>query len=36
MVKNGWIEDDNAEFIIPVFEQYEYDKEKPGVYITII
>ena len=36
MVKNGWIEDDNAEFMIPVFEQYEYDKEKPGVYITII
>ena len=36
MVKNGWIEEDNAEFMIPVFEQYEYDKEKPGVYITII
>jgi len=36
MVKNGWIEDDNAEFMIPVFEQYEYNKDNPGVYITII
>ena len=36
MVKNGWIEDDNAEFIIPVFERYEYNKNKPGVIIEII
>ena len=36
MVKNGWIEDDNAEFIIPVFERYKYDKNKPGVIIEII
>ena len=36
MVKNGWIEDDNTEFIIPYFEPYEYDKENPGVYIRII
>lgn len=36
MVKNNWIEDDNAEYMIPVFEQYEYDKENPGVYITIL
>ena len=27
MVKYGWIEDDNAEFIIPAFEQYTYDKK---------
>ena len=36
MVKAGWIEDDNAEFIIPVFERYKYNKEKPGVIIEII
>jgi hypothetical protein len=36
MVKAGWIEDDNAEFILPVFIQYTYDKEKPGVYIEIL
>jgi hypothetical protein len=36
MVKNGWIEDDNMNFIIPVFEPYEYDKENPGVIIKII
>lgn len=36
MVKAGWIEDDNAEFILPVFIQYTYDKENPGVYIEIL
>ena len=36
MVKHGWMEDDNAEFIIPVFERYKYDKEKPGVIIEIV
>ncbi len=36
MVKNGWIEDDNMEYIIPVFKPYKYDKEKPGVIIEII
>ena len=36
MVKHGWIEDDNAEFIIPAFEQYTYDKENPGVIIKIL
>ena len=36
MVSYGWIEDDNCEFIIPVFEPYSYDKEKPGVIIKII
>ena len=36
MVKYGWIEDDNAEFIIPAFEQYTYDKANPGVYIEIL
>ena len=36
MVKGGWIEDDNAEFILPVFIQYTYDKKNPGVYIEIL
>ena len=35
MVKYGWIEDDNCEFVIPIFEPYEYDKEYPGVWIEI-
>lgn len=36
MVKYGWIPDDNADIIIPVFEQYEYNKENPGVMIKIL
>lgn len=36
MVKHGWIEDDNAEYILPVFIQYSYDKTNPGVFIEII
>jgi len=36
MVKHGWIEDDNCEFIIPAFEEFEYNKENPGVEIKII
>lgn len=35
MVEYGYILDDNADEIIPVFEPYEYDKENPGVYISI-
>ena len=36
MSKYGWIEDDNADVIIPVFKQYEYNKEAPGVWIEIL
>jgi len=36
MVKYGWIEDDNAEFIIPAFKEYSYDKKNPGVWIELI
>lgn len=36
MVRYGWIPDDNADIIVPVFEQYEYNKENPGVYIRIL
>lgn len=35
MVRNGWIDDDNADEIIPIFLPYEYDKEKPGVHIKV-
>jgi len=35
MVKHGWLEDDNCEILIPVFEPYEYDKENPGVIISL-
>ncbi len=36
MVTHGWLEDDNAENILPAFIQYEYSKEEPGVYIEIL
>ena len=36
MVEHGWLLDDCADIVIPVFEQYEYNKETPGVYITIL
>jgi len=36
MTKYGWIPDDNCEEMIPVFEEYEYDKENPGTYIEIL
>ena len=36
MVRYEWIEDDNADIIIPVFKEYEYDKANPGVLITIL
>ena len=34
--KNKWLDDDNCEEIIPIFEKYEYDKEKPGVIISVL
>ena len=36
MVKYGYIEDDNCEFIKPSFEDYVYDKENPGVEIRVL
>ena len=36
MVKYGWIVDDNADFIIPDFDAYTYDKNDPGVWIELI
>lgn len=35
MVKHNWIDDDNADNIIPIFSEYKYDKKKPGVIIEI-
>jgi len=35
MVEHGWIEDDNADIILPAFKPYHYDKRQPGVYIEI-
>ena len=36
MVKYGYIEDDNCEYIIPSFETYEYNKENSGVTIKVL
>lgn len=36
MVHHGWLEDDNADEIIPVFAPYEYDKDNPGVFIRVL
>jgi len=36
MVKHKWIEDDNADYMLPVFKQYTYDKDNSGVFITVI
>jgi hypothetical protein len=36
MVDAGWVEDDNADEILPRFLPYRYDKEKPGVYISVV
>ena len=36
MVKHGWIKDDNADELMPIFDYYEYDKENPGVEITVL
>lgn len=35
MVKHKWIEDDNADELLPVLEPYRYSKEYPGVEIWI-
>jgi hypothetical protein len=35
MVEYGWLDDDNADEVIPVFEPYEYNKDKPGVIIKV-
>lgn len=34
MVKAEWVEDDNADFFVPVFLGYCVDKDNPGVYLV--
>jgi Holliday junction resolvase RusA-like endonuclease len=36
MVAHGWLEDDNADEIIPVIVPFKYDKMNPGVYIRVL
>lgn len=36
MVKAGWIEDDNANELLPIFEPYEVDSKNPRVEISIL
>ena len=36
MVKYGWIDDDNADEMLPIFVKFEYNKEAPGVYINVL
>ena len=36
MVKDDYIEDENCDCMVPCFEQYEYNKEQPGVIIKIL
>jgi Holliday junction resolvase RusA-like endonuclease len=36
MVKHEWIEDDNADLLLPVFTNFKYDKDNPGVIIRIL
>lgn len=35
MVRYGWINDDNADEIIPVLKKYQYNKSDPGVIISV-
>ena len=35
MVKYQWLEDDSSDHLLPIFDLYEYSKDKPGVLITI-
>jgi len=36
MVKAGWLEDDNANYLIPVFLPYEVDKNLPRIEIGVL
>lgn len=36
MVRRGWFPDDSADWIIPSFQPYRYDKENPGVIIKLL
>ncbi|MGL4569329.1 MAG: hypothetical protein ACRCU6_12485 [Fusobacteriaceae bacterium] len=36
MVKNGWIDDDNCDEIIPIIQGYHVDKLDPGLIIEVL
>lgn len=36
MVEYGWLDDDNADEIVPVFLGYEVDKENAGIEISVL
>lgn len=36
MVKHGWLEDDNADELLPVIDKYQYSKDNPGVLIEVL
>lgn len=36
MVWEGWLPDDNADYIIPIFKEYIVDKENPGIKIKVL
>ena len=36
MVKNGWLEDDNADYIVPIGLGYIVNKANSGVIITVL
>ncbi len=36
MVQYGWLEDDSADNVVPVYMGYEYNKEDPGVKIQVL
>jgi len=36
IMKGHWIPDDSADYIIPCFKPYKYDKETPGVIIKLL
>ena len=36
MTLRGWIDDDNADLVVPVFGKYIYSKTQPGVMIRLI
>lgn len=36
MVKNGWLDDDNADYIVPIGLGYTVDKAKAGLIITVL
>ena len=35
MQKYHWIEDDCADIVIPIFKGYHYDKDNPGLIISV-